>query len=376
MGTGASPVQAEHSSAAARGKRYHSSMPTAFHLASVLLLAVLITSAAQSQQPWTFVVSGDSRNCGDVVMPAIAAGTHHDQALFYWHLGDFRYITDFDEDYKQQSVKPPTIADYKANAWDDFIQNQLVPFAGTPVYLGIGNHELYPPKTRADYLIQFADWIDTPELQQQRLRDNPKDHRLHIYYHWQRGGIDFINLDNASVDQFDSDQMTWFEHVLAADTGDPAIVTIVVGMHQALPNSIAVFHSMSGAPQPEASGRRVYADLLKLQAAKKNVYILASHSHYFMDGIFNTDYWRNNGGVLPGWIIGTAGAVRYILPPNTADAKFAKTNVYGYMLATVNPDRTIDFRFHELREEDIPPEVVTRFSPEFVHQCFIGNRSN
>lgn len=95
-----------------------------------------------------------------------------------------------------------------------------------------------------------------------------------------------------------------------------------------------------------------------------------------MDGIFNTEYWRNNGGVLPGWIIGTAGAVRYILPPNAADAKFAKTNVYGYMLATVNPDRTIDFKFHQLEEKNIPPEVVTRFSPEFVHQCFIGNRSN
>ena len=248
-------------------------------------------------------------------MPAIAAGTHQNQGLFYWHLGDFRYISDFDEDYKQQSPTPPTIIDYEANAWNDFIQNQLVPFADTPVYLGIGNHELFPPKTRADYLIQFADWLDTPELQQRRLRDNPKDHRLHIYYHWQRGGIDFINLDNASADQFDSDQMTWFEKVLAADAKDPAILTVVVGMHQALPDSIAVNHSMTGTPQPEASGRRAYLDLLKLQAAKKNVYVLASHSHYFMDGIFNTDYWRRNGGVLPGWIIGTAGAFRYVLRP-------------------------------------------------------------
>jgi hypothetical protein len=95
-----------------------------------------------------------------------------------------------------------------------------------------------------------------------------------------------------------------------------------------------------------------------------------------MEGVFNTDYWRSHGGILPGWIIGTAGAVRYVLPPNAADAKFAKTNVYGYMLGTVNPDRTIDFKFHQLEENDIPPEVVTRFSPEFVHQCFIGNRSN
>jgi 3',5'-cyclic AMP phosphodiesterase CpdA len=333
--------------------------------------------AAQAQQPWTFAVSGDSRNCGDVVMPAIAAGAHHDQAAFYWHLGDFRAIYDIDQDYKQISAAPPLIVDYEMNAWDDFIQNQLAPFAGTPVYLAIGNHELIPPKTRAGYLIQFADWLDTPELQQQRLRDNPKDRRLRAYYHWRRGGVDFITLDNASPEQFDSDQLAWLERVLDADAKDATIATLVVGMHEALPDSIARGHSMNDSPQAEASGRRAYSDLLKLQqAAKKNVYVLASHSHFFMDGIFNTGYWRANGGVLPGWIIGTAGAVRYVLPPNASDAKAAKTNVYGYLLATVNSDRTIDFRFHELEEKDVPSDVVTRFSQDLVHQCFIANRSN
>src|ERR1039458_5122265 len=39
-------------------------------------------------------------------------------------------------------------------------------------------------------------------------------------------------------------------------------------------------------------------------------------------------------------------------------------------IATVNPDRTIDFRFHEVEEKDVPPGVVTRFSQGFVHQCF------
>jgi hypothetical protein len=333
--------------------------------------------AAPAQPPWTFAVSGDSRNCGDVVMPSIADGAHHDQAAFYWHLGDFRAIYDFDQDYKQLSAAPPLIIDYETKAWDDFIQNQLAPFADTPVYLAIGNHELIPPKTRSDYLIQFADWLDTPELQQQRLRDDPKDHRLRTYYHWQRGGVDFITLDNASPDQFDSDQLAWLERVLDADAKDSSIVTLVVGMHEALPDSISRGHSMNDSPQAEASGRRAYSDLLKLQqATKKNVYVLASHSHFFMDGIFNTGYWRTNGGVLPGWIIGTAGAVRYVLPPNAGDAKAARTNVYGYLLATVNPDRTIEFRFHELEEKDVPSDVVTRFSQDLVHQCFIANRSN
>jgi hypothetical protein len=351
-------------------------LPTA-RLTTFVLSAAQVLAAAQAEPAWTFVVSGDSRNCGDVVMPAIAAGTHRDRAAFYWHLGDFRAIYDFDQDYRQLQTAPPVISDYERNAWDDFIQNQLVPFADTHVYLGIGNHELMPPKTRADYVIQFADWLDTPELQQQRLRDNPQDHRLHIYYHWQRRAIDFINLDNASPEQFDKEQFAWFERVLDADAKDSSIKTVVVGMHEALPDSIASDHSMSGSPQAEASGRRLYAELVQFrQATKKNVYVLASHSHLFMDGIFNTEYLRTHGGILPGWIIGTAGAVRYPLPHNAGDAKAAKTNVYGYLLATVNPDHTIDFRFHECEEKDIPPAVVARFSREFVHQCFIANRSN
>jgi hypothetical protein len=345
-----------------------------------LFLILLLTAAAQAQQPWTFAVSGDSRNCGDVIMPAIAAGAHHDQAAFYWHLGDFRAINDFDQDYKQlatTAASQPLIIDYQNAAWDDFIQNQIAPFGDTPVFLGIGNHELTPPKTRPDFLIQFADWLDMPELRQQRLKDNPRDHRLHSYYHWQRAGIDFISLDNASPDQFDQDQIAWFERVLRADAADPSIATVVVGMHEALPDSISKGHSMSESPQGEASGRHAYADLLNLQqTTHKNIYVLGSHSHFFMDGIFSTDYWRTNGGVLPGWIVGTAGAIRYPLPANAADAKAAKTNVYGYLLATVSPDHTIQFKFREIAETDIPAAVVTRFSADFVHQCFIGNRQN
>jgi hypothetical protein len=353
--------------------RYSFLMRLALLLASFTLSLV---AAAHSQTPWTFAISGDSRNCGDVIMPAIAAGVHQDHAAFYWHLGDFRAIYDFDQDYKQLFSTPPSIIDYERNAWDDFIQSQLLPFGETTVYLAIGNHELVPPKTRGDYLIQFADWLDTSELRQQRLRDNPKDHRLHTYYHWQRDGVDFIALDSASPDQFDAEQMAWLERVLAADADDASIASVVVAMHEVLPDSIASGHGMNAAPQAEASGRRAYNDLLKLRNnAKKNVYIFASHSHFFMEDIFNTEYWRSHGGVLPGWIVGTAGAVRYPLPPGAGDAKAATTNVYGYLLATVHPNRTIDFHFHELQEGDIPAVAVTRFTQPFVHQCFVENRS-
>jgi hypothetical protein len=92
-----------------------------------------------------------------------------------------------------------------------------------------------------------------------------------------------------------------------------------------------------------------------------------------MDGIFNTDYWRANGGVLPGWIIGTAGAVRYALPKESSDAHAAETNVYGFLLAQAKPSGEIEFTFKRLQESDVPATVVDRYRPEFVHWCFAEN---
>ena len=51
-----------------------------------------------STKEWKFVVSGDSRNCGDAVMPMIAQGAAVEHATFYWHLGDLRAIYQPDED--------------------------------------------------------------------------------------------------------------------------------------------------------------------------------------------------------------------------------------------------------------------------------------
>ena len=92
-----------------------------------------------------------------------------------------------------------------------------------------------------------------------------------------------------------------------------------------------------------------------------------------MQGIFNTDYWRTHGGVLPGWIVGTAGAVRYPLPQNWKDAGAAETNVYGYLVGTVQSDGTVRFTFEKLNESDIPASIVNRFAPQFVHWCFSEN---
>jgi hypothetical protein len=330
-----------------------------------------------SGAPWHFAVSGDSRNCGDVVMPAIAAGAARNQAQFYWHLGDYRAIYAFDEDMVHQPEhlkKPLTIGDYESLAWQDFIESQLASFGSMPVFLAMGNHEAIPPMNRNELLPRFADWLNTPVIARQRLQDDPHDHRMKTYYHWIEHGVAFYTLDNATTDQFDPDQMSWFERVLARDSADRSVATVVVGMHEALPDSIAAVHSMSDFAAGTESGRRVYADLLRAQnEAHKRVYVLASHSHYFMDGVFNSQYWRAHGGVLPGWIVGTAGAVRYPLPPDHKGAAAAETNVYGYLIATVQPSGEIHFDFQKLAESDLQTAVGKRYQPDFIHWCFTQN---
>jgi Calcineurin-like phosphoesterase len=351
--------------------------------ALILILSASIYAAdSKDTESWTFAVSGDSRNCGDVVMPAIAADAIKHNVAFYWHLGDLRKISAPDQDFIQERAvagKPTDLADYESHAWEDFIKNQIDPWGDVPFFLGIGNHETTKPKSREAFLREFRQYLDLPELKEQRLKDDPKATLPTTYFHWTRDGIDFIYLDNATKDQFDAAQIKWIESVLDRDRKDDAIRTIVVGMHEALPESISANHSMNEYPSGVATGRRVYAMLLKVQNdAHKTVYVLSSHSHYFMDGIFNTPYWKANGGVLPGWIVGTAGAERYRLPAAAGDARAAKTDVYGYLIGTVNPpgepQGTIKFKFEEFTEHSIPEDVVQRFTPSFVHECFAGNR--
>ncbi len=338
--------------------------------------AIWASTKGLPDAPWSFMVSGDSRNCGNVVMPSIAAAAHANRAAFYWHLGDLRAIYDFDDDYRSLNPKA-TILDYEKFAWTDFQRSQIEPFGETPFFLGIGNHETIPPKSREEFTTTFADWLDAPVLREQRLRDDPQDHQVRTYYHWIRDGVDFVNLDNATVDEFDATQLKWLKLVLQRDLQNPDIRALVVGMHEALPESLARGHSMSDAPGPEAAGLEVYADLLAVKKVKP-VYVLASHSHYVMEGIFDTPYWREHGGVLPGWIIGTAGAYRYALPAAAPQAKFAKTLVYGYLLATVSPQGSrpedpIKFEFQQVTEASTPSDVIGRYGSEFVHRCYQEN---
>lgn len=344
-----------------------------FLMALALFLAGCTAAFAADSGPWTFAVSGDSRDCGDVVMPCIAAGARAHGASFYWHLGDFRHISDFDPDMLHNpDHRGLTIEGYLSAAWDDFIARQVAPFGDLPVFLGIGNHELTNGRTRAEFIPQFADWLNAPVLRAQRLQDDPADHRLKTYFHWIQRGVDFINMDNASPEQFDRAQVAWLERILAKDTADPSITTVVVGMHEALPESLSRAHSMNQSPAGEASGHKVYADLVALRPRKK-VYVLTSHSHFYMANIYNTVYWRAHGGVLPGWIAGTAGAQRRPLPEPAAQADEALEHTYGYLLATVQPNGEIRFAFQKIEEKDVPADVTQRFGADFVHWAFQEN---
>lgn len=383
------------------------------------LSAVLSDDVASSNSEWHFVVSGDSRNCGDLVMPAIAADAAQYHPAFYWHLGDLRAIYEMDEDYagelnRDGTLRPWNMTTYTDGAWDDAVQMQIKPFEdrGIPFVIGIGNHETILPKTRNEFVARFAPWLDSPMLRNQRIKDaevlklkgkdtgEDQSERIRTYYHWIIGGIDFMYLDNSTSDQFDATQLAWFRQRLEADRTNPKIATVIVGMHEALPNSLSNFHSMSESPAGQQSGRCAYRYLQRIQREDhKQVLVLSSHSHFIMTNIYDTPFWREPGSavtpnvgpdVLPGILVGTAGAVRYRLPSlpsapseNAAtcirnDQPFcAQTDVYGYLLGTVNAKGkpgAIDFQFMEIKAENVPPETRQKFTPDAIKVCFEGNK--
>ncbi|HZW94549.1 MAG TPA: hypothetical protein VFF64_16490 [Candidatus Eremiobacteraceae bacterium] len=390
-------------------------------LALVLLSAAYSSAQQDSDDLFRFAVSGDSRNCGDIVMPAIAKSALDHHADFYWHLGDFRmmgsesrggYKAIVDEDMCQEfNHKPcgdkPAVGElspqqYRKIAWGDFIAHQVAPFGTLPVFLGIGNHEMYKygdsdpngDKSHADFVAEFAYWLYRPEIATAPAAENV------AYYHWKKPPVDFVYLDNSRETGFDNEQLQWLREVLETDRTDGQILSVVVGMHRALPNSLACGHSMNGdsprtgdPPDVQKEREKLNAQSLQngLEAYKalhkwkketrKLVYILASHSHFYMANIFDTGYWQNphnDGSVLPGWLVGTAGARRYVLPPELEKRPnvLAKTYTYGYLLGSVRKDGSIGFQFEELTERDVPDATVQSFGKDFVQFCFYANRDS
>ncbi len=325
------------------------------------------------------MVDGDSRNCGDLIMPIVAKRSIQKQARFYWHLGDLRWLADVDQDYAGLHRNDPEtlkMDNYLKAAWGDFKANQMKPFGKIPFLLGIGNHELIG-RTRDQFIDEFRDQLNIELIRRQRETDDPTDHTIRTYFHWVMDGIDFIYLDNAD-NMFDEAELAWATKLIASDQANTQIRALVVGMHGALPDSYSADHSMNQGADQGMSGRIVYKDLLALRdQTGKAVYVLASHSHYFLSDIYNTGKWQGNGGVLPGWIVGTAGAQFFPVPPGVKGfAKYAE-NQYGYVLVTVNRSRAsrdpVQFKFIPIKETELGPEIVNRFGPDTVRFCFSQN---
>jgi len=351
-----------------------------------VLAAASAGSAAQTGGPtWTFAVSGDSRNCGDFVVPAIAAKVKAEKDAFYWHLGDFRAINGVDQDW--QSMQPGGLKlqpaevkllmpEYLKRAWDDFIEHQIAAFGDFPVFLGRGNHETITPMTREGYIAKFSSYLSRPEIVAQRESHGTASNPLQPWYHWVENGVDFINLDNSSYDEFSDAQLRWLRAVLDRDLKPGSgIRAIVAGMHEALPHSTASVHAMDDWPLGELTGELVYTWFYDAQAAGMHVYVIASHSHYFSPNIYYTAFWRQRTNtVVPGWIIGAAGAYRYKLP-NEAD-KASKTDVYGYMEGTVHEDGAIDFKLREVTENDMIQAKWPNAPLDKIELCYSDNSSN
>jgi Calcineurin-like phosphoesterase len=342
----------------------------------------VMSAAEASPAPdadWYFAVSGDSRDCGDIIMPKIAraiADRQNTPAQFYWHLGDFRAIYRIDCDFIKRSdpaFKCPASSQpspsYIKSAWDDFIEHQVRPFGITPVFLGIGNHELIG-FTRDQYREKFREWLEQDALERQRTKDAASGFIYqpgNSYYHFGKNGVDFLYLDNADDDGFSEEQLLWLSKTLDADATDDSVKTIIVGMHAALPHSKSSGHAMDKACKSLCSGERAYKILYDAQnlmgppGKRKHVYVLASHSHRFLKDIYNTPQLK--GRVLPGWIVGTAGAEQY-----------TKTIRYGYLQVRVNPEGTIKPEFVDIKLKS-PPEVTGKGAQEITSYCFVKNKS-
>jgi hypothetical protein len=335
------------------------------------------SAAALNSSTWTFVVSGVSWNCGDLIMPAIARGAKFAGARFYWHLGDVRALHQVDVDYAGLHRSEPallTMDAYRKAAWSDFEKQQVAPFGQIPFFLGIGNHETIG-RTQDQFVGQFGNLLNVEPIRRQRETDDVNDHTVRTYYHWRAPGADVINLDNADS-IFDANQLQWTMKVLDADEKDPEVKVVLVGMHEALPYSYAFDHSMNQGADRGDSGGALYSRLIEFRMKTgKPVYVFSAHAQYYLANIYNTGRWKNNGGVLPGWEVGTAGGEHYSVPPEVKGLTSWEEKEYGYAMVRVTPGavRPVDVQFVAVKREDLDAQVESVFGTDAVDFCFMDN---
>jgi len=204
---------------------------------------------------WRFIVSGDSRNCGDVVMPTIAAHSAQFAPSFYWHLG--RSAGDLAKLMKTwRSQRRTTARCWPATLIRDApgpisLRTRLL-LSAACVLRWHWQSRSHPAQNGGGFQAQFYDWLDQPAIQRQRLKDQEPG-QPEPYYHWIQGGVDFIYLDNAA-NFFSEEQISWLAHRLDSAKSNSEVKSVVVGMHESLPDSIGNAHSM-GDNQTELRAR-------------------------------------------------------------------------------------------------------------------------
>ncbi len=345
--------------------------------------------SAQATAGFSFTVAGASADCGHLIMPAIAKAAHDEKAKFHWHLGDMRSVSKADVDFmferyfQTPDSTNPTLADYQELLMSSIKERQLEPFRvqGVPLMITLGGRDDRRPLSRLGFRVVLRDMYSQPLLSDQRRvdgqADNPKDIPS-SYYHWRVKSVDFISLDNATDVAFDRKQLKWLDGVLLKDMVDSSVRTVVVGATAGLPHSAVPDQSMCLTKAGTSSGERVYKALAQLIKAGKRVYVLSSHAHYYRAGIYDTEYWRdpqNGGVVIPGYVVGTAGAGRMMLAKDMESDTQARSGVYGYLKGTVNADGAINFSFHELDNKALQSIETQNFESGLAAYCLNDNKA-
>ena len=156
---------------------------------------------ASPASSWKFVVGGDSRNCGDVIMPVVAAGANSAGASFLLApRGLPGALHDFDEDLPRRSARSPARSRWRSSTTSaargtTSSRASSLPFGSIPVYPAIGK-----PRARRSqvapgkFLSAVRGLVQCPaDPRAQRLKDNPKGPPAEVVHHWIQNGVDFIS---------------------------------------------------------------------------------------------------------------------------------------------------------------------------------------
>lgn len=331
--------------------------------------------------PWVFTAAGASADCGSAVMPAIAAASRAQHAAFHWHLGGFRHGSKVDKDalflrVMQTPGGVPGILDYAGVAQGDVREHQIKLFAGERIYTTFGAPEEERPLTKYQFQITLREQFEYPELVAQRAADGDRLANGHglspPYYHWRERNVEFISIDTSSERWPEPAQQRWIERVVTRAIVDERIRTVVVATHEPLPHSRAL--EVDCPPRAVVERREgLYQTFARVAAAGKRIYLLSASQHYFLNDLYATPYWQSaehGAVVLPGVMVGTAGAERMLAPGSPPDAA---PGDYGYLRAEVAADGEIRFAFVPLTRAELENAPGSDFEPGLGKACSEGN---